>query len=608
MTPNSKTLQRIVLLWMVAGTTSACNEADSYPSAPPIDAAAPARVDVPDMDADNITPATTAAGASGSAAREDAGVGGSEGALESEATQELPPTASGGFSPCPGPSDRPIATYLKQAGVDGDRIQIVDDQIYVGDFSRGVTVLDISNPTDLKVLAVIPGGKDFYANDKFLAIALPNAVEVYEVPSGGRLKRLSVYDWEGEEAGGLTLDMVGSGSFVYLWRSRADYSDVLATVNLTDPASPVAQVSDLDTNGGALHLLTPTLLAIGLERLALYDLSNNWPEYVASTPELSEYTNDEFALDGNILYANDGPGIIAFDVTDWEQPKHLGGAPGPTLVQKIQPSGDELLVSTPDRFIVYDATDPSALVEKARYPLTELGRDFAPSPDGLWFVSATYPGVFLVRSGVCEPLPPDSPEGCLGETNVTSQAEIDALAGVTCIVDGLRVSGLDVTNLRALSALRIVGDLTITNTSLTDLSGLEGVEFMESVYTIAAQLVINNNPLLKDLQGLEGLRHVPGGVFIYENESLESLDGLNNLESVVQGTPESNSIVPEISVQDNPVLSNIDALSSLLIYRGEYMTFAGNPQLPACTYTELAERIGTTCEDCIGNLEPECAQ
>jgi hypothetical protein len=115
-----------------------------------------------------------------------------------------------------------------------------------------------------------------------------------------------------------------------------------------------------------------------------------------------------------------------------------------------------------------------------------------------------------------------------GDINLSSQAEIDAFPttypGCNELNAGLTISG-NVIDLAPLSSISIVhGTLEIYNTSLADLSGLDGLIEI-------------------------------GGLAIGGNNNLVNLSGLDNLESICQDQGQT-----DLHIQDNDILTSVEAL------------------------------------------------
>ncbi len=94
---------------------------------------------------------------------------------------------------------------------------------------------------------------------------------------------------------------------------------------------------------------------------------------------------------------------------------------------------------------------------------------------------------------------------------------------------------------------RIDGNVTISGSDITSLSGLSNLTF------IGGALTIQDNPLLATLTGLNNLQEVGNRIIINNNAQLSDLNGLNNLMSVSQS----------LIISNNTNLSGITALSNL---------------------------------------------
>lgn len=136
---------------------------------------------------------------------------------------------------------------------------------------------------------------------------------------------------------------------------------------------------------------------------------------------------------------------------------------------------------------------------------------------------------------------------------LSSQSEVDDFQAdhgpCDQVVGTLTITGTSITNLDGLAGLHALGWTEITNTSqLTDISGLS------TVFSFNGPFLVENNSLLADLNGLSGMTAIAGGaLFIRNNLSLSDLSGLSNL----------TSIGASLAIDNNDMLVNLDALSSL---------------------------------------------
>ena len=161
-----------------------------------------------------------------------------------------------------------------------------------------------------------------------------------------------------------------------------------------------------------------------------------------------------------------------------------------------------------------------------------------------------------------------------GGINISSQQQIDDFAqnhpSCTEIEGYLYVSGNDITDLSGLAQLKSAGIVKIfINESLASLNGLDNLE------TVTA-LVITDNPVLVDISALSNLTTITGSdLFTVQNLSIENnamLANLNGLEGITQipGTVHSDVYFPEaLSVQANPKLQNLSGLDNLEVCEGD---------------------------------------
>ncbi len=128
-------------------------------------------------------------------------------------------------------------------------------------------------------------------------------------------------------------------------------------------------------------------------------------------------------------------------------------------------------------------------------------------------------------------------QGCLPQgIAFTTQTEIDNFQtnypGYTVIEGDVIIIASNITNLNGLSVLTsIEGDLVIwDNPSLISLVGLENITSISGHVIIGGWEV--GNPALTNLAGLDNLTYIQGDIFIGNNSSLNSLEGLENLTNL----------------------------------------------------------------------------
>ena len=122
----------------------------------------------------------------------------------------------------------------------------------------------------------------------------------------------------------------------------------------------------------------------------------------------------------------------------------------------------------------------------------------------------------------------------LGDVTLTSQAEVDAF-NYTDVTGTLTISGNDISNLDALSALTRVGSGLIIsdNTSLLNVNGLAGLGTVKADPGTANNGIrISGNQVLTNLDGLFSLTEVLGPITIRDNPLLETINGFSSITGI----------------------------------------------------------------------------
>lgn len=156
---------------------------------------------------------------------------------------------------------------------------------------------------------------------------------------------------------------------------------------------------------------------------------------------------------------------------------------------------------------------------------------------------------------------------------LTTQASVDMVVFCTVIDGDLYIGPEDpadpITNLQGLRNVRSAARLTVRGTSLTNLEGVENLELYG--YYKNDALVISDNPLLQNLQGLKGQEEIFGFVEIIDNASLETLEGLEGTKEITFG----------LRIRGNPSLRTLKGLEDL-VWAGR-LTIAENASLEHIT-------------------------
>ena len=171
--------------------------------------------------------------------------------------------------------------------------------------------------------------------------------------------------------------------------------------------------------------------------------------------------------------------------------------------------------------------------------------------------------------GLSDELVESEAEGCEGNPNLV---DIDGFKGLTHIGS----------NTFSLSSAFVI---IVNNPLLKDLDGLSNLE------TDGLFLTIEGNDTLGDVDGFGNISHL-GGLKVLNNDSLTDLDGFSKVEH----------IDGDIGIWNNGSLSNLNGLLNLKVYSGSILIVRSNVTLPACEADRLRDVISETGWDGIVDI------
>jgi uncharacterized repeat protein (TIGR01451 family) len=143
--------------------------------------------------------------------------------------------------------------------------------------------------------------------------------------------------------------------------------------------------------------------------------------------------------------------------------------------------------------------------------------------------------------------------------------DLSGLGQITTVGGGMTISSNDVlTNLDGLNQLASLGNVLYIqdNPLLTSLSGLESLVALDS------GLVIIRNASLTSLSDLGNVTSI-GTLNIWENATLKNLNGLEHITTIQGG----------VGIKDNPLLTDLSGLSHITTIT-DYLSISGNTVLP----------------------------
>lgn len=147
---------------------------------------------------------------------------------------------------------------------------------------------------------------------------------------------------------------------------------------------------------------------------------------------------------------------------------------------------------------------------------------------------------------------------------ITSNPELVSLEGLnnlSSVGSYLLISdNQSLINLQELNSLEIIGDrLVISNNN-----NLESLEGLENLMEIGSYLEISSNEVLTNIQALSNITHLNDLLNIDNNPNLESLQGLNNLVSIGFDFPGQLLIMNNQSLNSLEPLLNLETLMGVV--------------------------------------------
>ncbi len=151
------------------------------------------------------------------------------------------------------------------------------------------------------------------------------------------------------------------------------------------------------------------------------------------------------------------------------------------------------------------------------------------------------------------------------DVTILTQSQVDTWdSSITVISGNVKITGDFITNLDGLSGLTTIqGRLDIENANaLINLDGLIGLKSVNN-------LLIRNNQLLENIDGLSELSDVSSYIIIEENQSLLNIDGLVGITTLNE----------RLRIDSNASLINLDGTSAISKASNATIEISNNPSL-----------------------------
>jgi hypothetical protein len=207
------------------------------------------------------------------------------------------------------------------------------------------------------------------------------------------------------------------------------------------------------------------------------------------------------------------------------------------------------------------------------------------------------------------------------------------------VLGTLYITG-SVTNLKGLSNIKKVdGKLQVFNSALTNLDGLESLEYvgealsigrneslknidaLKSLTEVGDFLLIASNPILENIEGIKAVKSIGGYLQVTNNTKLVDLKGLNALQSIgkyiyIINNPSLESLMSanalksingHIEIRLNPLLKSIAGFNNLDEKGIKNLILSNNPNLAFCNSQVICKYLAIpTNTSTISNNAANC--
>jgi hypothetical protein len=188
-----------------------------------------------------------------------------------------------------------------------------------------------------------------------------------------------------------------------------------------------------------------------------------------------------------------------------------------------------------------------------------------------------------------------------GDLTLSTQAEVNAFH-YTEVTGILTISGVNINDLTNLSCLTKVGGGLIINGNpiLPNLNGLQNLTYVGKTEIVLEayygwSMEITGNALLNELDGLANLATIAGGLTIAENGALTNINGLHNLSYLGCSSEPDGSrhgyMCRSLLISGNPLLTNFDGLYKITSCEG-YVAINNNGSLTSLNGLQGLSSIG----------------
>lgn len=298
-------------------------------------------------------------------------------------------------------------------------VEISGNYAYIADHDGGITVADISNPSNpFEVSSVETPGRaltiEVVSNFAYVADRR-GGLRVFNVSDPAKPTEVGFFDTE-DDAWGVTV----SGNYAYV----AVDTDGLQILDISDPANPT-EVSRFDTPGRAVNVRVRGNYAYvadysgGLRILNISDPAN--PVEVSSLSAQDEIWDIDFK--GIYAYVADH-GIRVIDISDPANPTEVGNFKTSDSAWDVTVSGNYAYIAADNAGVrTINVSDPASPFETGYFKTPDPA--YGVSSDGDFvYIAAKESGVYIIRNQSDEDVKPPAAPNSLSASLENSQVTL----------------------------------------------------------------------------------------------------------------------------------------------------------------------------------------
>lgn len=286
-----------------------------------------------------------------------------------------------------------VGSYDTTISGNENDIVIVEPYAFVASGSAGMYVLDLTSSPAQKVgiFEEADNAESVFIQDNLAYVAdIYDGLYIIDISDPSLPKKIALYNTTG-----LTRDVCVAGDYAYV----ADDNQFLI-LDVSDPFNPV-KITSIPGQSPLSHVVVSGSYAYILEDFTIYvlDISNPFSPVRKGSFSLPGYSVYSLSVSGNHLYAASGDnGLAVIDISDPDILKSAGYYKQWSYARDCVIFGNHAYVGCSKGVIVADISNPDSLWEVRRYPLFTSGYSTVITAASNNFMTMAYGPVYVFEN------------------------------------------------------------------------------------------------------------------------------------------------------------------------------------------------------------------